>query len=89
MEQETVKGLAFNYNRSESVMKFYDAAQLQGLLQRYLPVGSGLLLDRGKPLQETIKEMNQGISLWKLFIILALIFLGIEIIILRFWNLGR
>jgi hypothetical protein len=59
------------------------------LTERFLPGNSRIIADKGKPVSETIKEMNQGTSLWKLFIILALIFLGFEILLLRFWNIGR
>jgi len=85
-DQETIKGLGFNYDRLESVMEFLGADRLQDAVKRYLPANSGVLSDKGKPLSETIKEMNQGTSLWKLFIILALVFLGAEIALLRLWN---
>jgi hypothetical protein len=87
-DQEVVKGLGFNYSRMESIMKFNDIQQLQEMVDRYLPGNSGILTDKGKPLSDAIKEMNQGTSLWKLFIILALVFLGSEIALLRFWNKG-
>jgi hypothetical protein len=86
---EPLKGIAFDYSRKESVMEFLDAGQLQQLTERFLPGNSWIIADKGKPVSETIKEMNQGTSLWKLFIILALIFLGFEILLLRFWNIGR
>jgi hypothetical protein len=85
-EKDTIKGLGFNYNRSESVMQFLTPEQLQSQADRYLPGQSGVLADTGKPLAESIKEMSQGTPLWKLFIILALVFLGVEIVLLRFWN---
>lgn len=85
-DREILKGLGFNYDRTESMMEFNDAAGLEGILQRYLKGSSGILSDKGKPLSETLKDMNQGTILWKLFIILALVFLAIEIILLRFWK---
>ena len=85
-EQEVLKGLGFNYDRTESGMEFSEPAVLEDMIRRYLPGISGILTDKGKPLTETLKEINQGTTLWKLFIILALVFLGIEIILLRFWK---
>jgi hypothetical protein len=84
--QDTLRGIALNYNRLESIMQFSDQALLQEQIDRYLPGRSGILSDKGKPISEAIKDMNRGTTLWKLFIILALVFLGIEIIILRFWK---
>lgn len=86
---ETLKGLGFNYNRKESAMNFADQAELEELVRRYSLKNVEILADKGKPLSDTIKDMNQGTLLWKLFIILALVFLAIEIVLLRFWKLAQ
>jgi hypothetical protein len=86
---ETLKGLSFNYNRKESVMKFAAKSDLQELIGRYSLGNTRIIADMGKPLSEAIKDMNQGTRLWKLFIILALVFLAIEIFLLRVWNETR
>ena len=87
--KETLKGLSFNYNRKESVMKFAGRSDLQELIGRYNLANTRIIADMGKPLSEAIKDMNQGTRLWKLFIILALVFLAIEIFLLRVWNEAR
>jgi hypothetical protein len=84
-----LKGLAFNYDRNESEMKFLGPAELTDIIRRYDLKKFQLLPDKGKPLSEAIKDMNQGTLLWKLFIILALVFLAFEIILLRFWRPGQ
>jgi hypothetical protein len=86
---ETLKGLSFNYNRKESVMEFASKSDLQELIGRYSLGNTRIVADMGKPLSEAIKDMNQGTRLWKLFIILALVFLAIEIFLLRVWNETR
>jgi len=86
---ETLKGLSFNYNRKESAMKFAGPPDLEELIRRYSLNKVQILSEKGKPLSETIKDMNQGTRLWKLFIILALVFLAIEIFLLRVWNETR
>lgn len=86
---ETVKGLAFNYNRAESAMTFSSQADLSDLIARYNLGQFRILEDKGKSLSDAIKDMNQGTLLWKLFIILALVFLAFEIILLRFWRTGQ
>jgi len=83
---EVIKGLGFNFNRQESVMKFYKAPDIENKLGLYALPGFEILEDSGKPLSDAIKDMNQGTLLWKLFIILALVFLAIEVVLLRFWR---
>jgi hypothetical protein len=85
-KDEIIKGLAFNYNRSESAMAVTDRAGLDNLISRYGLKNVQIIAEKGMPLSDAIKDMNQGTSLWKLFIILALVFLAIEVILLRFWR---
>ena len=86
---EILKGLSFNYNRKESSMKFSNRTELQDLIGRYSLHNTRIIADTGKPLTDTIKDMNHGTRLWKLFIILALAFLAVEIFLLRVWNETR
>jgi hypothetical protein len=78
-------GFAMNYTRSESVMKFSTPSQLDSLIR-----SKGLtnvdILDSEKVLTADIQLLMQGKQLWKIFLILALIFLAIELILLRFWK---
>jgi hypothetical protein len=83
---EVIKGLGFNYNRKESVMKFAGKPELEELVRRFSLPNFVVFADKGKPLSDIIKDINQGTTLWKLFIILALIFLAIEVVLLRFWR---
>jgi hypothetical protein len=84
-----IKGMGFNYDRSESKMVFADESRLKELSGRYAPGRFSVLAGSGKAITETIKDMNRGTSLWKLFIILALAFLAVEILFLRYWKLKR
>ena len=83
---DILKGLGFNYNRKESAMDFAGRAELEELVSRYSLKNIEILSDKGKPLSDMIKDMNQGTLLWKLFIILALVFLALEVVLLRFWR---
>ena len=47
-----------------------------------------ILSDKHKALDQIIREKNEAKALWKIFIILALIFAGIEVILLRFWKIS-
>jgi len=79
-----IKGLSYNYNRKESLLSFFDADEVNKLIE-----GKGLktfsvIKNPNKTLTELILEYNQGKRLWKWFLIAALLFLGIEVLILRF-----
>lgn len=88
-EEDTLKGFGFNYNRLESAMDYTSAEKIREMIRLYGLDQFRVLDDRGKNLSETIKDMNQGKRLWKLFIIFALAFLALEIILLRFWTIKR
>jgi hypothetical protein len=79
--QDIIKGLGFNYNRLESVMKFAGKSELEEMTGRYSLGNFKVIADQGKPLSDAVKDMNRGTVLWRLFIILALVFLALEIVL--------
>ena len=84
-QDSTVAILAFNDNRSESDLRYFTAAELARLVPQATTV-----LEAGKgSLKNTLAETNFGLQLWKLCIILALIFLGFEILLIRFLKTDR
>ncbi len=81
-QDSTVAVLAFNDNRSESDLRYLTAADLAKLIPQAAPV-----LEAGKgSIKSAVTETNFGLQLWKLCIILALIFMGIEILVIRFYK---
>ena len=75
---------AFNYNRDESYLSYYNRSDLDNIIN-----SNGLnnvsILDARKGAMDTlVSEAKKGIQLWKLFIILAISFLIIELLLLRF-----
>lgn len=72
--------IAVNYDRSESVLEYWDMDELK----------KSTKLKNAEWLKETagnaayISELQHGIPLWKVCIILALIFVLIEILLIRF-----
>lgn len=77
--------LAFNYNRRESSPETYNAAEIQQKLDEAGLTNITVKKDVNKDLiKKQIIEMDQGIRLWKLFIILALVFIACEILLARF-----
>ncbi len=87
LDQNSIDGsgwLAFNYSRTESDLNYLDEVELKELAGK---VGFSVLSDAsGEILVENIKQLNKGIVLWKWCIILALLFLGAEVLLLRFWK---
>jgi hypothetical protein len=77
--------LAFNDNRSESDLSYLNNAQLAKLIPQATEI-----MESGKgSLKGNVTEVNFGLQLWKLCIILALIFLGTEILLIRFYKTDR
>ncbi|MCY1534240.1 hypothetical protein D9M68_696030 [compost metagenome] len=76
--------MAFNDNRTESDMHYDDASALK----KIIPSGQVKLID---PLTDlagaTAGVKNTDASLWKLCLILSLIFLAVEILLARFYKI--
>lgn len=72
---------AFNYDRRESAIATYSLTDLE---DRYAGTNISVLKSNSGNISGLIGEINEGLSLWKLCIIFALIFLGTEILLLRF-----
>jgi len=84
-QDSSVAVLAFNDNRSESDLSYLTGADLAKLVPHAKPVlevGSGSM-------KSILTETNFGLQLWKLCIILALIFLGLEILVIRYFKTDR
>jgi len=78
----TIAVLAFNDNRSESDLSYLTGDGLAKILP-----GNTTILQAGKAsLKNTVSEINIGLQLWKLCIILALIFLAAEIVLVRYYK---
>lgn len=78
----TVAVLAFNDNRSESDLSYFNKSELAKLVPGADEITEG---EKGS-LKGNITDANFGLQLWKLCIILALIFLGAEILLIRFYK---
>jgi hypothetical protein len=83
--EEPVQSIAFNYSRDESQMKFYTRHELDSIF-RARQLKNVDILDGNRVLTSDIQMIMQGRQLWKIFLLCALIFLAIEVILLRFWK---
>ena len=81
-QDSTIAVLAFNDNRCESDLSYLTHVDLAKILPK-----SGAILQAGTDsLKNEVTDINIGLQLWKLCIILALIFLATEILLVRYYK---
>lgn len=80
---QPLQALAFNYNRMESAMEFSEPADLKN---RFASAGVKVFDQTDLPVNTLIKQTENGTPLWRFFIGLTLLFIAIEILLLRFWK---
>lgn len=81
---QPVAGLSFNYSRLESHMEFCSVADLRQALRDYHLDHYTLITNPNKPLDEQIRSLHRGSSLWHWCVILCLLFLLAESLLLRY-----
>ncbi|MBA3648800.1 MAG: BatA domain-containing protein [Chitinophagales bacterium] len=74
---------ALNYDRKESDLKFLS---LDDLKKSGASLGIKILENSKRNLQEVIQGQHLGLPLWKVSIIFVLIFIALEILLLKFWK---
>jgi hypothetical protein len=83
-DKELIAGIAFNYNRNESSLNYYNSDELKDQITKHNYLNINILESTEKKLTQTLTELDQGKKLWKLCLVLALLFLALEVILLRF-----
>jgi hypothetical protein len=81
-----IKDLAFNFDRKESDMNFMTQEDLQKQIDEKGLKNVSVIELNEKSLTNALQEVNDGKKLWKLFLILALMFLAAEILIIRLFK---
>jgi hypothetical protein len=84
-QDSTAAVLAFNDNRSESDLSYLNTADLAKLF----PQKSNFIAGDKFNVNNINSAENSGLQLWKLCIILALIFLAAETLLIRFYKTGK
>ena len=77
------EGLSFNYSRLESQMDFIDRDVLVKQLKDYNLNNYSIVRNADKPLDTYLKEQMEGRRLWRWCIALSLLFLLVEIALIR------
>ena len=75
--------LAFNYARVESNLDCYASNEIKAIIERKGWKNASVMDSNENNLTQTLLENEQGKHLWKLFIFLALLFVVLEILLLR------
>ncbi len=79
------KLLAINFSNKESLMDCYTTKELKNLFAKNKNI-EVLDQENATDFAAEYKAQNEGKYFWKYFIIAALVFLAIEILIIRFWK---
>lgn len=74
---------ALNEDRRESALIFYTQDELE---EKFQLSAKNVINSKEKITGQQIKEVNLGSSLWKLCLILTLIFLAAEVLLIRFYG---
>lgn len=82
----TLAVIAFNDNRTESDMHYNTGAEVKELFGKE-PVA--FLDPKSDSIASAVASKNNGTELWKLCLILSLVFLAIEIVLVRFYHVRK
>ncbi|MBL7895127.1 MAG: BatA and WFA domain-containing protein [Bacteroidia bacterium] len=84
LQTQTLQALAFNFNRLESGLEFYTNDEMEKNLGENHLVSYKTIIAGEKTLTSSVAGISGNTKLWKLFVILTLIFVAIEIALIRF-----
>ena len=81
-----IQSISYNFPRKESVPEFYTADEIRNQIDANNLKQTQLIDVTQEHFSETLKDLNNGKQLWKLFISLAIFFLMCEMAVIRFWK---
>ncbi len=85
VDSDTLSTLAFNQTKNESMMKFLNEEALINYFGGQADVYN-ITSSSADAMTGVLKENYQGTSLWKYALMLALLFILIEVLLIRFWK---
>ncbi|MFZ6051758.1 BatA domain-containing protein [Halocola ammonii] len=86
LAEEPVSTLSFNYSRDESNLRVIEVGNLESELQKFGLSNFRVIDSKIETLANNVKKLSAGNQFWRSCIIMALIFLAIEIILIKFWR---
>ncbi len=84
--EKYLRDLSYNYDRTESDIEAYSVNEWQKITDEILGKHYHIFTEKTDLLSAGIKNKQKGIHLWKYFVIAALFFLLVEILIIRFYK---
>ena len=84
-EKEVLSTFAFNFDRKESDLRYNTPSDLKNMLSTNKTIS---IIDTAGEANfaQVVKDRSRGVNLWRWCIILALIFLALEVLLLRYWK---
>lgn len=79
----TLSKFAFNYDRRESALSYFQAEVLEEMAGKNISVLTG---NASANFESVVADRSKGVVLWKWCIVVALLALAIEVALLRFWK---
>ncbi len=86
LNNKPVKGISLNYNRRESNLEHYTYKELKNYTSDFSEKNISIMNAEKELSKETVLNQNQGIRLYKLFLLLALLFIALEILLIKLLN---
>jgi len=85
-EDTILASMAFNYDRKESDLRYFEEGELQDKINVAQLKNAQVVQNADRNFAEIFDEIQNGKQLWKLFILLALLFILTEVALTRFWK---
>lgn len=85
-DQALLRGLAFNFDRSESFPECFSPVELRAIASAGQLTAFTIISDQDIAFDKQLEQLNRGLQLWRWFLMLALLMLLLETILLRFWK---
>jgi len=84
--KKEIEQIAVNYDRSESDFSIWSTEELLQQIAELKLSNFQVINTSTQQVSSRLIQMDQGISLWKWFVVLAILFIFVETIILRLWK---
>lgn len=84
--ENTVATMAFNFNRQESDLRYFDNNELNNNLESNQLKKATVIKEVDRNFSEIFDNIQHGRQLWKWCLLLALFFVLTEVLIARFWK---
>ncbi len=83
-DSKTQSYISFNYDRNESALSCFTPDELNEIIQKRSDLKLNSVSPENADLTHTIIQLSEGVRLWKYCVILALLFLAMEVLLIRF-----